>query len=707
MPRFSTSISIDGQRVECTIPRGTPAWRKANSIFCPLGPAPTRAWFVMQKGELDGLSTNGAHTVTWIQATSVDDPDTGASTTNYKPLTFPGLYLLKAERLLLGGPDDGSALYLVELTDGRYIASKNSDCGVVNVNIRGYATVSDYLAGTTANGTWEAMVAALWAACPSLGAFPGLPATLPGITVPPQNTWLIGLNGYRALNAVLDQLDCAIDPQAFSATFGIVQLGESQSIPAEADTLRWDGQPKSISVTQAAASLTIYHYDHYGAYGQENDTELANNWAVNASGRPTPITTGISGASGTKALWDDLPIVLDHLGQPINMDVVNQRNLHRLERYVQRYSVLNTHRIHYGLLDSLAPGGEIRATLWRNYDDDDEQTDVCGTLTEFICCPQLITSIDASGSDGISTTWIDSQIMAPEREPYGPPDVSRHSFPTYPRLPNIVEVAHGQNSNLPANHGDLVGPDYTNELGWKLHSGRVRRWVNETLVILERCLIFFVDDVASQEGDVSAIEGECYGPGRLSGISKVDGFQNDLQLPVYTVRRGTPEQFVEMVTLHPANGTGALQLGAIGLGGFLGYTITSKFGTSGAMEQDRLCIIQFADFGINEEAAGLAIVAEYGRIYGPAKYVGDYDAGDLGVGPIPVYRCSVGRQEFRCKSDSGYTKGSVGTFQLYDINNNPLPILLDAICRYNAYVATKFARMDTTIEGREANQIEC
>jgi hypothetical protein len=69
----------------------------------------------------------------------------------------------------------------------------------------------------------------LWSDSGLPSSYPGLPPGLP-IDGVPQNTWLIGLNAWRALTAVLDQLDCAVQHDPFANTYSIVQLGESQSL---------------------------------------------------------------------------------------------------------------------------------------------------------------------------------------------------------------------------------------------------------------------------------------------------------------------------------------------------------------------------------------------------------------------------------------------------------------------------------------------
>lgn len=515
MPRFTTAITISGQRVETSIPRGTKAWRLANAVFCPLGPAPMQAWFVMTASNLAGLDKDSAHTIAWQQVTDDGSAD--------RTLSFPGLYIVKAERLMHGGPGDANALYLVEFADGRYLAARNSDSGVVQVNLRSYANAADYLTGTE-GGTWDNLVSALWSACGTLGSFPGLPYSPDGV---PQNTWLLGLNAFRALTAVLEQLDCAIQGDPFSTNFTIVQLGEAQGIPAAGTTLQWNSEPLNPNVSQAAAQLKIYHYFHYKAYGQERDTELASNWAYNTGG-PTALDTNITGAQGILPLWDDLPLILDENNQITNQTAVNTRDSARVSRYATRYGVQNQHRIHWGLLTDFVPGGLIRAVLWRNWEDG-EESPLGGTVTEFVSGSQLITGLKQNDS---GPAWFDAQLVAPEREQYAPPDVGRHSYPNYPRLPNIVQVQHTGDAA-----GDTVDADATNAYGVKFHRGKVRRFVSGGMATLDACWVLFVDDYDTKGGDVKAKQGDFYGPARLSGVTTCAG---EL-LPVYVVRSSSTQ----------------------------------------------------------------------------------------------------------------------------------------------------------------------
>lgn len=525
--RFSTYISVGGKRVELPPPNvaATRAWRRANCVFCPLGPAPTRAWLVMTRQSLLDLDKESAQTITWSQSLTTQDDGSQLAT---KTLTFPGLYVVRAERMFHGGQGDANALYLVEFADGRYLSSLKSDSGALIMNMRSYASSATYLTGTQ-DKTWTDLVQSLWEACPKLGTWPGLPGSLP-IDGAPDGAWQVGINAYRSLCAVLDQLDCAICHDPLAGTYSIVQLGATQTVPDEGSSLKWDAQPLTINVSQSAATLRVYFHQRLLAYGQERDTELSNNWAYSGAGAYVESSTGIIGAHGVLQLWDDLPILIDETGQQSNSSAQTTRVNNRKSRYVTRMSVANQHRVHFGLLDTIKPGAQVRATLWRAWGDDGHP--LGGTCTEFTCCPQLITGF--KDEDGVpNVSWTDRQAAQPQDEPYSTPDLARHTFPNYPRLPNVVQVWHDG-----SNTGDQVDPDQTTNQGVKVHSGRVKRWVNGSMSTMDPCWVMFVDDFDNLGGNVRAVHGEYYGPARLSGIASISAST----LPVYVVKAGAKTQ---------------------------------------------------------------------------------------------------------------------------------------------------------------------
>lgn len=503
---FTTSVQLSGRNCIINVPRNSSAWQKATSVFCPLGKAPTQAWVLMLRSDATALDVDAAQTLVWKQYTE------GVLS---KTLTFEGLFIVKAERLLHGGPDDANALYLVELADARWKCSTTHETGSIRANVRSYANDADYLTETEGY-TWATLAEELWDACGLLGAFPGLPYVPDGV---PENHFFIGLGAWRTLCAFLDQLDCAVDHDPLSNTYTIVQLGTPQTIPENADSLKWDSQPITPIASTAAATLRIYYYFHRKSYGQERDTELGENWAWNGAGDYKEVATGVPNAAGTKALWDDLPWILDEDNVHSNLAAVEARRDARKDRYVLRVGVADQHRIHIGLHDNIVTGAQCRAVLWRNWDDGNDN-ELGGTVTEFVCRSDLI--VGMRSSDG--QAWFDPELGAPEQENYLAPDLGRHTYPTYPRLPNIVQLR-----NAGASAGDEVSPNADG-----FHRGRVARWVANTLVGLDDCFIRFVDDHDNLDGQVNGIVDDYYGPARLSGLSTSDGST----LPVYIVRRG-------------------------------------------------------------------------------------------------------------------------------------------------------------------------
>lgn len=513
--RITTEVRLNGILCVTSVPRGSKAWRLATSVFCPLGPSPTQAWVLMGREDLKTLvdanaSSNSPYTLTWEQK--------GTEEADSVTLTFSGLYLVKAERIMHGGVDDQSALYLLELADSRW-RCQNRDCGSIRANIRSFANDADFLTETEGY-TWASLVQELWEACGLLGAFPGLPPTLtPNLDGAPDGTYFIGLSAWRCLCAVLNQLDCAVDHDPLSNTYTIVQLGAEQTIPDNEDTLQWDGQPMPVGAGNTAANLRIYFYFHRKSYGQERDTELGENWAYNGQGDFEEIATDIPGASGMQPLWDDLAWILDEDNAQVNAAEIATRRDNRKARYVLRVSVEEKHRIHAGLHDNLVTGGQVRAVMWRNWDDSDSDTG--GTVTEFIAKAGLVGSLRQTE---FGPAWFDHMMVPPEQENYAAPDLGRRSYPTYPRLPNIVKIV-----NTGAQAGEEVEPNTDG-----FHKGKVARWVANALVGLDDCWIRFVDRHDELDGQVTGLNGDYYGPARLSGISTSDGET----LPVYTVKRG-------------------------------------------------------------------------------------------------------------------------------------------------------------------------
>jgi hypothetical protein len=509
---FSTEITVSGQPVIINVPKDSMAWNKANSIFCPLGPNYSSACLVMTREAVDALDPTASHTIIWKQ----EADESGINRT----LNFQGFRLLKSERVLQGGSSP-AALQLVEFVDARYILDKTSSTGPIRANLRSYAHDDDYLTGTTTYGTWTALVEKLWTDCGLLGAYPGLPAGLPLDGVP-EGHWLIGLNAWRTICALLDQLDCAVAHNPLLDQYNIVQLGGAQEIADYTDRLKWSGEPIRSKV-DCAATVRVHFFFHNKAYGQERDTELDTNWVVQGASDVIDVATGIEGATGVKMLWDDQPWILDELGAHTNNADNTTRADNRKSRYVTRHSIEPKHQILSGLINDCLPGAQVKGVVWRNFNVAE------GTVTEYVAGPSLV--LDYREGNFV---WFDKEIVTPENEQYGPPDYGRHTYANYPRLPNIVQV-----DVAGAQAGDRVTANVDG-----LFRGKVQRWVHNAMEAVDDplyCWILFVDDYDNKAGNVdNIIQGDYFGPARLSGVTTSNGARQ----PVYVVRSSTSTPLV-------------------------------------------------------------------------------------------------------------------------------------------------------------------
>lgn len=513
MPLITTSITLDGQT--CILPEGIPtSWKasgKASSLTCPIGPAPTRGWFLLDRAGHDALG-EGPLSIVWTVQNLTDSTTTATA--------FSGLYPIDHGRQGFGGVGDQEAIFLVELVDGRYWAAGASDTGLIAANIRSYSHdnvengARSFL--TDASGdTWASLASSLWGTCPQLGAFPGLPYAPDWI---PEGQRFIGTNGFKSLCALLDFLDCAIVHNVTAAgDFSIVQLGSAQAIAAHTEELKWDAELRSFP-TGFAGNVATYFPSLYLPYGQERDAELNRNWSVrDFAGEGFRYATsgggaGIAGGLGTVPRWQDLPRLINNKLEDINGGRRTARSSAVVTRYGLRYGVERKHRIYWGIVTDVLPGGQVRACQWRNTNG--------MTETEIVASPHL-------PRDGEP---VSGAADAQPTENYAGHDLARHTTPTYPRLPNIVQVYNGGSA------GSLVDPVAAGDIF--VHHARVRRWAGEQMRILDDCALLFVDDFDNKAGELQAIEGEYYGPARLTGTVDLEG----QIVPLYKVRKGSDSQ---------------------------------------------------------------------------------------------------------------------------------------------------------------------
>jgi len=484
--------------------------RVANSYWCPLGPAFGIAWLLLLKQDLDAIRQGDPTYHELMIASGSRSAETAI---------FPGLLFRRAQRLFPGDPDDGSALYLVELVDRRYLVDRFSDTGTLRQNLRSFAQDDDYLTETDGY-TWATSLAEIWNTMSAvLGSFPGLPAGV-SPTGQPENVRLTGENSWRVLHRMLLSIGCTVRYDPLGDTFDLVHLASSQR---EADTLAHadkllDAAPVSSDAVEMPATMRVYFRNHYRSLGQEKDVELTGNWLVAGDYHAVDIATNISTAvAGTVlSLWDGLPRVLDEDNNVDNAADLQARAQQRVDDWLntQRIAGSLSLQVMPGIVTSVLPGSQAKVVLWRAWGPGGG-----GTATEFLRHPSLPRRIIGGQRIDDSVLW--ESETEPRREDCGAANVGP---PVYPRVVNVVQINHSGESA-----GTLVS---ANSDG--LHPGRVRRWQAGSMATLDDCWVLLIDDYDNATGDVDAVNGEFYAPARLCGIETSAG----QTLPIYLTRRG-------------------------------------------------------------------------------------------------------------------------------------------------------------------------
>lgn len=507
-----------------------------NSYTCPVGQASGRAWVLLHRADLDVLTTTnkaGDKDATYTLGMKAFFQDVDEF------LTIPNLVLVKAVRLNVGAPEDANALYLVELADKRFILETWADSGVIQANIRSHAQDDDYLTGTTGAGsamTWDELIEAVWNKMAHI--LGGYSSSITSDSVP--EGWDIrGENAWSVLHSILGKLGRTIAYNPLASTYSIVNLSASgQTIPGSYDKhLLRDAEPIEHNATLAPETIRVYFRTHYKSYGQERDTEIATNWQVEGSKASTSksIPTNISGAvSGSVLqLWDDLPLVLDEDNSEDNDSDLTTRASAVASAWLADAGIERSMKTYAGFKSDVLPGGTIKVIRWQNLN--------AGPMTLITERSGFASAADVRGTDLSSILGSQEELQTP--------DLSRGSFPNFPRLPNIVEVDVTDGS---PSTGDAVSPN-----GDGLFPGSVQRWVGGSIATLEECWIRPVDlepgTGASESTVVDLRQNDKY-HGRLSGIETSGGSTR----PIYLVRSGSKETGLFSGTVQVRTfGTGA------------------------------------------------------------------------------------------------------------------------------------------------------
>lgn len=304
---------------------------RANSIYIPTGRYPTRGWLLLDRASLDAIDTYGTNF-----ELDVGDP---AAPDNVG--TLGSLAIVQSQCVTRGLATDPSALYLVEVTDGRGVLSNHWFQYPLNAayNIRSPAYPQAFqtssMDGAT-TWTWSRMLQDIWETMGTvLGAWPGLPTTPTGT---PEGFWFVGVPAWDALCDVLDHLGLTVacdltagnpftivysgaDDAAFTALQAKYGGAGSPHYRLE-DDLEW----LDTGSGRVPSSVVVLFRRRNSVYGTEETVYYGNDATAQQWNMKTAYSVTVSapaaflGAAGKHHIWSDFTVRYDQDSQPLAAD---------------------------------------------------------------------------------------------------------------------------------------------------------------------------------------------------------------------------------------------------------------------------------------------------------------------------------------------------------------------------------------------------
>jgi hypothetical protein len=472
---------------------------KVSAFTLPLGREPGRGAVLMVRSDLDSLDQNSFQQLVW--------------TSDFDTLTIQSLIITRAIALNKALTTDPNALFMVELADKRHVFPFSSIDSQYNVRMPAPSALTGpslYYPESLNSGalwTWDTMVGDIWDELPDdAGTAPSLPYTPNG---DPDGFRFIGVSAWHALHAVLDKLQVAVSYDPIENEFSFVRLGTTQSGLSdslddllEAGRLLYDFDPTESDLARMPETIRVFFRrqealnDEAFAHGTEDDTSRSGNWESSPS-ISKDVATGVSGVAAGSVLpvWDDLPALVDDAGTNTNSGALVTRANEVAQNIEARITTSDaSQRKHFsGITKDILPGSEVDSVAWQDFGGD----------------PGLIT------------------VITQRQTATGLPDASGPLRPTWPRLPQLVQVFTSGGSA-----GDILDAN-----GDGFHDARVVRFADDKVEVLDDCWILFVDDYDNKAGALKATHSEYY-IGRLSGIETSNGSTR----PLYLARRGPSSQ---------------------------------------------------------------------------------------------------------------------------------------------------------------------
>lgn len=318
-----------------------PALDRANHFYCPAGRWAARGWILLARSDYDLLDPYS----TSLQL------NLGDSLNSDNVSTLKNLSIVQAQCVTRGLASDPSALYLVELTDGRGILHNQwfQFPTVSAYNIRAPAYPDTFHPASLNSGatwTWSTMLQDLWTQMVArLGAWPGLPYSPAGT---PEGFWFTGVSAWTALCGILEHLGLTVACDLTrTSPYTIVKQDAADAAHAVRtakyltnleDDLEW----LDHGAGRVPASVRVLFRRRNSVYGTEETVRLdlpqwdmATVYSVSVAA-----PASVAGGVGVHHLWSDFTVRYDMDGSPVAADVTTAVAI-AAERAAQYYASIN------------------------------------------------------------------------------------------------------------------------------------------------------------------------------------------------------------------------------------------------------------------------------------------------------------------------------------------------------------------------------
>lgn len=532
----------------------------ANSFATAVGPHEGIGHVLMRRKDIASLSPTDTFS---LEIKTVDNGDAGGAAT----LKIDELHIDRAVKVGGGADGDDNAVFLVRIVDKRFLLDRWSST-IRQFNQRSFAGgmqtgsfdekwIRETIKGPETPWRVSEIVGQLWADLGGVaGGVPAFPVDTDGkIKVdkiaPPDNLHFTGQSAWAAIHLVLHQVGLTT-ALGNDGKFSIVEFGGAQDLSALNLTRpvysaeRWSG-----GTTFAPETIEVVFPFQYDDFGAELDTEPWSNFMTTVAAYRYAVKVGATGpVKGTKlVLWDTLRAMRAHGSWQIaNLTDLQDRALAIatawLLNHVQipagapsswRSSGDRAHGIFSGIV-AASLGPAVKAIIWRDYGRDAADGGD-GLVTELIRFPGYPKPARFFGGGagelrsfkGIGFDWDDRQAA----EHIDGLDFGRPTFPSYPRVANIVKVVGFRNDpkccvQTPDDGGAAKNWAAPLDPYRRLFGGVVHRYdaAQGGLVALEACWVYFPDYPSCNK-----VEPNSYHYARLSG--QETSIINGRKLPLY------------------------------------------------------------------------------------------------------------------------------------------------------------------------------